>query len=303
MSNESSTFPYQQPWVWGPDGPRKYEPSALDASKSAPILLPYLPPELRAEIDTLTARLAALEKASVPAVPAVPDVTEPDAPLEKPARTFAAGDRGYSLSRKMFGTVTQLSESGMYRFVFDDGKIWWFLANAIIPAAEAPVPDPQAAKGSGMSPEYYCEWVRENFAASPPYRCGACSNLLWKMLTLSGYKAERRTGEVQGIGHVWVNCEGKILDPTDAQFSEPIKYPHGELFVDDPPAAKGPRLPQTPEELETLFIRAYIMYYAGTAEAICAGHADDGPRKCLSPESARAAVRRCLARPGLWLGK
>lgn len=91
----------------------------------------------------------------------------------------------------------------------------------------ADIKPPLSAAWRTYSAQTYLRFVEIVFATSKPYRCGACAEILFRMLSLSGYSASLRCGEVNGVPHVWVVCDGVVLDPTRGQFDTTPEYPTG----------------------------------------------------------------------------
>lgn len=56
------------------------------------------------------------------------------------------------------------------------------------------------------------------------WRCGALSDLLARILQLSGINAVVIRGTANGIGHVWVAVGDRVLDPTAGQFGSTVTY-------------------------------------------------------------------------------
>ncbi|WP_125271042.1 hypothetical protein [Agrobacterium sp. FDAARGOS_525] len=75
------------------------------------------------------------------------------------------------------------------------------------------------------SPADWCQLISETVGLHQgTYRCGAASDVLAKVLSLQGFSAAIVRGEANGIGHVWVEVDGIVYDPTVGQFSGDVAY-------------------------------------------------------------------------------
>lgn len=89
-------------------------------------------------------------------------------------------------------------------------------------AASPPAP----ADASDFSPHRWTEIVSNGLGANNAgcWRCGALSEVLARVLSLSGHDAKVIQGKANGEDHVWVQIGDTVYDPTVGQFQEPVSY-------------------------------------------------------------------------------
>ncbi len=73
------------------------------------------------------------------------------------------------------------------------------------------------------------------------WRCGALADVLCRILQLQGHRACLVWGITNGISHMWLECDGEIVDPTVEQFSDPPVYIEHERGPYDSDLACRPR--------------------------------------------------------------
>ena len=144
-----------------------------------------------------------------------------------------------------------LGEAGGYFLEKDDLKSLWSAMSAAAPqppaASEqrtwngipiAPIGDggtvllsaaaspPAPADASDFSPHRWTEIVSNGLGANNAgcWRCGALSEVLARVLSLSGHDAKVIQGKANGEDHVWVQIGDTVYDPTVGQFQEPVSY-------------------------------------------------------------------------------
>lgn len=85
---------------------------------------------------------------------------------------------------------------------------------------------PAPADASDFSPHRWTEIVSNGLGANNAgcWRCGALSEVLARVLSLSGHDAKVIQGKANGEDHVWVQIGDTVYDPTVGQFQEPVSY-------------------------------------------------------------------------------
>lgn len=98
-------------------------------------------------------------------------------------------------------------------------------SRAYYPARLAASP-PAPADASDFSPHRWTEIVSNGLGANNAgcWRCGALSEVLARVLSLSGHDAKVIQGKANGEDHVWVQIGDTVYDPTVGQFQEPVSY-------------------------------------------------------------------------------
>lgn len=88
------------------------------------------------------------------------------------------------------------------------------------------VASPAPADASDFSPHRWTEIVSNGLGANNAgcWRCGALSEVLARVLSLSGHDAKVIQGKANGEDHVWVQIGDTVYDPTVGQFQEPVSY-------------------------------------------------------------------------------
>lgn len=106
--------------------------------------------------------------------------------------------------------------------VFDTG---WPSTGKVYSAMLAASP-PAPADASDFSPHRWTEIVSNGLGANNAgcWRCGALSEVLARVLSLSGHDAKVIQGKANGEDHVWVQIGDSVYDPTVGQFQEPVFY-------------------------------------------------------------------------------
>lgn len=85
---------------------------------------------------------------------------------------------------------------------------------------------PAPADASDFSPHRWTEIISNGLGANNAgcWRCGALSEVLARVLSLSGHDAKVIQGKANGEDHVWVQIGDTVYDPTVGQFQEPVSY-------------------------------------------------------------------------------
>ena len=96
------------------------------------------------------------------------------------------------------------------------------MCSPVEPAASPPAP----ADASDFSPHRWTEIISNGLGANNAgcWRCGALSEVLARVLSLSGHDAKVIQGKANGEDHVWVQIGDTVYDPTVGQFQEPVSY-------------------------------------------------------------------------------
>lgn len=96
------------------------------------------------------------------------------------------------------------------------------MCSPVEPAASPPAP----AGASDFSPHRWTEIISNGLGANNAgcWRCGALSEVLARVLSLSGHDAKVIRGKANGEDHVWVQIGDSVYDPTVGQFQEPVFY-------------------------------------------------------------------------------
>ena len=97
-----------------------------------------------------------------------------------------------------------------------------FDVGTVLYAASPPAP----ADASDFSPHRWTEIISNGLGANNAgcWRCGALSEVLARVLSLSGHDAKVIQGKANGEDHVWVQIGDTVYDPTVGQFQEPVSY-------------------------------------------------------------------------------
>ena len=105
----------------------------------------------------------------------------------------------------------------------DEANAAWCRADWSAMLAASP---PAPADASDFSPHRWTEIISNGLGANNAgcWRCGALSEVLARVLSLSGHDAKVIQGKANGEDHVWVQIGDTVYDPTVGQFQEPVSY-------------------------------------------------------------------------------
>ena len=119
----------------------------------------------------------------------------------------------------------------------------------VLAAASPPAP----ADASDFSPHRWTEIVSNGLGANNAgcWRCGALSEVLARVLSLSGHDAKVIQGKANGEDHVWVQIGDTVYDPTVGQFQEPVSYQMDQVAPAD---ASG----EVREVLSAIVAQSYV---------------------------------------------
>lgn len=111
---------------------------------------------------------------------------------------------------------------------------------AIRLAKRAAASPPSPADASDFSPHRWTEIVSNGLGANNAgcWRCGALSEVLARVLSLSGHDAKVIQGKANGEDHVWVQIGDTVYDPTVGQFQEPVSYQMDQVAPADASGAR-----------------------------------------------------------------